>query len=156
MFLRCRPRQPYFAALRSVALTETSSQVLYSPQLTEETTLSLVLLTLILTVTTNFWWKNVIPQQRTNLARAKRTGPLRDYLETLKTEEEVGEKTNSKAFEKWLFADWLSDDKMQKDPALPFIRKVKWNSGDNPILVAVAAIMCCVLAASIGERIIPS
>ena len=29
----------------------------------------------------------------------------------------------------------------------------KWNSGDNPVLVAFGSIMACVVAASIGERI---
>ena len=60
--------------------------------------------------------------------------------------------TSERGFERWLFADWLRTDKQQKPAAIPFIKKVKWNSGDNPVLVAFGGIMAFVIAASIAER----
>jgi hypothetical protein len=49
---------------------------------------------------------------------------------------------DGRGFERWLFTDWLtkSDKKggRQKEPALPILKQVKWNSGDNPVLVTAA------------------
>ena len=60
-------------------------------------------------------------------------------------------------FERWLFSDWLNNNKSkggrQKEPALPILKKAKWNSGDNPVLVAAAIMMLGVVVASVTERI---
>lgn len=68
----------------------------------------------------------------------------------------------NRSFERWLFTDWLENDKQktkagrQKEPALPILKKAKWNSGDNPILAATALIMGGVIFTAITERIATS
>lgn len=64
-------------------------------------------------------------------------------------------------FERWLFSDWLKNNKSasaggggrKKEPALPLLKNAKWNSGDNPVLVASALIGICVILASLTERV---
>lgn len=69
---------------------------------------------------------------------------------------------NDRAFERWLFTDWLQDNKSarkpgrQKEPALPILKDAKWNSGDNPVLVASALIGLGVLLSAITERVFSS
>ncbi|KAJ1439128.1 hypothetical protein B484DRAFT_427824 [Ochromonadaceae sp. CCMP2298] len=69
----------------------------------------------------------------------------------------------NRRFEQWLFTDWVqklptakgsrgSTARPPKSAALPFLKKAKWNSGDNPILVAFASIISCGAAASLAER----
>ena len=65
---------------------------------------------------------------------------------------------DTRALERWLFTDWLrKDDKSkpgrQKEPALPVLKNAKWNSGDNPVLVAAALIMGGVLFTAVTERV---
>lgn len=71
---------------------------------------------------------------------------------------------NTRLFEKWLFTDWLeqaayrndpknTNKKPQKESALPILKNAKWNSGDNPIVVATALILFGVILTSILERI---
>ena len=61
-------------------------------------------------------------------------------------------------FERWLFTDWLENNKSagkpgrKKEPALPILKNAKWNSGDNPVLVTFAMMMVGVLIASVTER----
>jgi hypothetical protein len=60
-------------------------------------------------------------------------------------------------FERWLFSDWLNDNKSakggrQKPSALPVLKNAKWNSGDNPVLVTTAMLMVGVIVAAITER----
>lgn len=63
-------------------------------------------------------------------------------------------------FERWLFSDWLNNNKSkggrQKEPALPILKKAKWNSGDNPVVVTAAIMMLGVVVASVTERIAAS
>jgi len=64
-----------------------------------------------------------------------------------------------RSFERWLFTDWLrkpvgrARSGRQKDPAIPVLKDAKWNSGDNPVLVASALIGIAVLASSLAERV---
>jgi type II secretory pathway pseudopilin PulG len=64
-----------------------------------------------------------------------------------------------RALERWLFTDWLIKDSKirksgrQKEPAIPILKNAKWNSGDNPILVATTLILLGVLVTSVTERI---
>jgi len=85
------------------------------------------------------------------------------------TEQQINESTNNndemikpnvgdgRDFERWLFSDWLNSNKSkggrQKEPALPILKKAKWNSGDNPVLVTAAIMMLGVVVASVTERI---
>ena len=111
-------------------------------------------LSAILMVTTLFWWNVVIPQQRTRLAISKSRGEVYDMLQRLEDSEET-DSSPSLAIQRWLFADWLAQRKRRtaKPAAVPFLKKTKWNSGDNPILVAVAGIMSLVLVSAVSERI---
>ena len=64
--------------------------------------------------------------------------------------------------ERWLFSDWLNNNKStgggggggrKKEPALPFLKKAKWNSGDNPVVVTAAIMMVGIVIASVTERV---
>jgi hypothetical protein len=142
----------------------------------------------IICVVTGWVWANqVVPVSRTKLAISKNRGEVKEYLDELKkaaasddasnVEENLEEMANtsakedaagipkndddSRAFERWLFTDWLQDNKSstgrkagrQKEPALPILKDAKWNSGDNPILAASALIGLGVLFTAITERV---
>lgn len=76
--------------------------------------------------------------------------------------------SDGRALERWLFTDWIQqrqaarDDNRakragrQKEPALPILKKAKWNSGDNPVLVASALIGAGVLVSAVTERVVSS
>ena len=125
-----------------------------------------------------FWWSVLVPARRTALAKEKRDrddGSLGGYLEELREEDRrvaaaalaategglesgaavdgaVGDVAQERVFERWLLRDWLSDQSQQKAAALPFLPKAKFNSGDNPILVATALIMVTGVVSSVLER----
>eukprot|EP00640_Fibrocapsa_japonica_P005812 CAMPEP_0113938900 /NCGR_PEP_ID=MMETSP1339-20121228/5313_1 /TAXON_ID=94617 /ORGANISM="Fibrocapsa japonica" /LENGTH=121 /DNA_ID=CAMNT_0000942227 /DNA_START=335 /DNA_END=700 /DNA_ORIENTATION=- /assembly_acc=CAM_ASM_000762 len=114
------------------------------------------------------WANGVVPVSRTKLALSKRDGDVRKYLDELKTdannESNVDEKGvikpnvgDGRDVERWLFSDWLNSGTSKqggrkKEPALPVLKSAKWNSGDNPVLVASALIGLGVLITSITER----
>ena len=106
--------------------------------------LSVILLCVIAAIV---WSEQVVPISRTKLARSKRNGPVKDYLDDLEKKKE------EKPLETWLFSDWLNAQ-TKKEPALPVLKNAKWNSGDNPVLVTLAMLMVGVLVAAITERII--
>ena len=66
---------------------------------------------------------------------------------------------DGRGLERWLFSDWLVNNKSaggggrKKEPALPFLKKAKWNSGDNPVVVTAAIMMVGILIASVTERV---
>ena len=64
---------------------------------------------------------------------------------------------DDRAFERWLFTDWLekspSTGGRQKPSALPVLKDAKWNSGDNPVLAATALILLGVVFTAVTERI---
>lgn len=126
----------------------------YAPELTSDMLISMLSVSLLLLIATGFWWSTIIPQQRKKLALSKTRGEVKEYLEDLRSERssEGTAGKSQRGFERWLFADWLKRDNVAKPAAIPFIKKVKWNSGDNPVLVAFGGIMALVIAASIGER----
>mmetsp|Transcript_40534 Transcript_40534/g.61456 ORF Transcript_40534/g.61456 Transcript_40534/m.61456 type:complete len:237 (-) Transcript_40534:121-831(-) len=133
-------------------------------------------------IAANVWANEVVPVSRTKLAISKSRGEVREYLDELKegsinasksleetiTSEDI-ESDESKStkpnvgdgrdFERWLFSDWLNNDSgtgkpgRQKEPALPVLKKAKWNSGDNPVLVTSAIMLLGVLIASVTERV---
>jgi hypothetical protein len=114
---------------------------------------------------------------RTKLALSKRDGEVKEYLDSLKEASLVsvegdvdGNETSARNVEikpnvgdgrdveRWLFSDWLNNNKStgggrKKDPALPILKKAKWNSGDNPVLVTAAIMMVGIVIASITERV---
>jgi hypothetical protein len=136
------------------------------------------------------WANQVVPTSRANLAISKSRGQVKEYLTDLKasdpdkntriveaenlamtnTTTEVSEHIlepipevapkDDRAFERWLFTDWLEDNKSarkagrQKEPALPILKDAKWNSGDNPVLAATALISLGVLFTAITERVV--
>ncbi len=71
----------------------------------------------------------------------------------------IGRAKGNRAFERWLFTDWLVKDSQvrksgrQKEPAIPILKSAKWNSGDNPVLVATTLIFLGVVLTSVSERI---
>jgi hypothetical protein len=116
------------------------------------------------------------------LAISKSRGEVKEYLDELKasdpslveTDEDEfdGVATNStetapttattkedRGFERWLFTDWLIDNKSarqagrQKEPALPILKNAKWNSGDNPVLAATALLSMGLLFSAVTERV---
>ena len=69
-------------------------------------------------------------------------------------------KNDGRDFERWLFTDWLENNKSsgkpgrKKEPALPILKTAKWNSGDNPVVVTAALMMVGIVLASITERVL--
>jgi hypothetical protein len=67
--------------------------------------------------------------------------------------------SSERSFERWLFTDWLKDNKSerkggrQKEPALPILKDAKWNSGDNPIVVASLLMLVGLVLSALTERI---
>lgn len=120
------------------------------------------------------WAEAVVPVSRTKLALSKKNGPVRVYLDELReaahtngTDVPLGvvaagnfsvARSDDRAWERWLFADWLEKPQSakggrKKDPALPILKDAKWNSGDNPVLVATALILLGVIVTAITERL---
>lgn len=128
---------------------------------------------LISLVAGTVWSNEVVPVSRTKLALSKRDGSVKEYLDELKKDgytTQLDEEGNSlleggqipikpnvgdgRDFERWLFSDWLNNDKGTRKPsAIPILKKANWNSGDNPVLVSVAILGAAVLITSIAERI---
>eukprot|EP00587_Corethron_hystrix_P011106 CAMPEP_0113300278 /NCGR_PEP_ID=MMETSP0010_2-20120614/1975_1 /TAXON_ID=216773 ORGANISM="Corethron hystrix, Strain 308" /NCGR_SAMPLE_ID=MMETSP0010_2 /ASSEMBLY_ACC=CAM_ASM_000155 /LENGTH=202 /DNA_ID=CAMNT_0000153677 /DNA_START=403 /DNA_END=1007 /DNA_ORIENTATION=- /assembly_acc=CAM_ASM_000155 len=107
-----------------------------------------------LSVVASFVWANeVVPVSRTKLALSKRDGEVKEYLDGLKDpyldtlesdadNDEIVRKNveikpnvgDGRDVERWLFSDWLNNNKSggggrKKSPALPILKKAKWNSG---------------------------
>lgn len=131
------------------------------------------------------WANQVVPVSRTKLALSKKSGPVREYLDELReagatsttslnnsttTEallvnattdnvatEQQRIKEYDRAFERWLFTDWLEQPSAtagrKKEPALPILKDAKWNSGDNPVVAATGLILLGVLFTAVTERI---
>ena len=85
---------------------------------------------------------------------------INSSTDTDKSDNEIqSENQRDRGFERWLFNDWLVDNKSekkggrQKEPALPILKNAKWNSGDNPVVVAAALMMIGVMFTALTERI---
>jgi hypothetical protein len=76
-----------------------------------------------------------------------------------KDPEDASTSNDSRGFERWLFTDWLQDNKSakkagrQKEPALPILKEAKWNSGDNPVVVTAAMMVLGVIVTALTERV---
>jgi hypothetical protein len=135
------------------------------------------------------WQTQVVPTARTNLAISKSRGPVKDYLDELReagrlasddidgdttlpldladaegttnppTVKEKVPHSSARALERWLFTDWLLNNKSarkagrQKEAAIPILKDAKWNSGDNPVLAATLLIGLGVLFSAVTERV---
>jgi hypothetical protein len=132
----------------SIASTQASSATTFEPVLPDTSLLiGMGSVTILCVIAAIVWANQVVPVSRTKLALSKKKGgEVRDYLDELQESEDRG-------VEKWLFSDWLNNDKRKKDPALPLLPKAKWNSGDNPVLVTSALLMVGVLIAAVTERV---
>lgn len=127
-----------------------SPQTTFEPMLPDASAYASIGIVAVLCVACWFVWNDqVVPISRQKLANSKRGGGVREYLDELSSEDT--DKGDRKV-EKWLFADWLNPNK-KKEAAVPFLKKAKWNSGDNPVLVASALIGFAVMFASVTERI---
>ena len=141
-------------ATASASATEQSLEAttrVFEAQLPEGTAFALGITSVILAISGYIWWNVLVPQKRTELLQSKKNGEVKEYLQELMSAEE----TNEKGFERWLLTDWLRSAKKQrniKKAALPFLKKAKWNSGDNPILVAFGSIMALVMTSVLFER----
>jgi len=80
-----------------------------------------------------YWDKVIVPQKRAEVAASKRKGEIKEYLEDIRGDDE-------RKAEQWLFTDWLEPNK-EKTPAVPFLPKKKFNSGDNPVIAAAGLIV---------------
>ena len=73
-----------------------------------------------------YWWYELVPAKRSELAKAKRDkseGSLGGYLEELRADEK---NTTDRRFEKWLLSDWLDEKRnAKKAAAIPFLGKVR-------------------------------
>ena len=98
------------------------------------------------------WWTQTVPAKRLEVSKSKRGGEIGEYLEELASEAEAaaGPTSGERRLERWLLTDWLNPSR--KEPALPFLPKAKFNSGDNPIIAATALILAFGVANALGER----
>lgn len=97
----------------------------------------------------------------TNAAADGAVSPITETFEKEKAENQSlsSTSTQNRAFERWLFTDWLVDNKSekkagrQKEPALPILKNAKWNSGDNPVVVAAFLMLVGIVFTTLTERI---
>jgi hypothetical protein len=120
--------------------------------------LSLVLTSILSVAAYVFWSNAIVPAKREELMKDKQPGgQVESYLGGLEEgggeEEEVGVGRN---FQRWLFSDWLrareGKGRRKKDRAIPGL-KGKFNSGDNPVLVAAAGIIALGVADGVFGKV---
>jgi len=138
----------------NILLSETGGapQQTFDPVLPDTTTLVGFGSLIVLCAAAAWVWANqVVPVSRTKLVLSKKNGDVKEYLEGLQED-------STRPVEQWLFTDWLEQQKArggrQKEPALPILKSAKWNSGDNPVLVATALIGAGVVFTSVTERVL--
>lgn len=150
-----------------------------------ETLVGMVVIGVLCMVLYFVWSEQVVPVSRTKLAISKNRGEVKAYLDDLRASADPAhtdmEMTNTsgilvdsdsidtgpkssrpsseRSFERWLFTDWLKDNKSerkggrQKEPALPILKDAKWNSGDNPVVVASLLMLIGLVLSALTERI---
>jgi hypothetical protein len=160
--------QSHFPTLTTASDIVASHATDFEPILPSSATLVAFFAIVIISVAAAQVWANdVVPAKRRELAISKSRGEVKGYLDELREADEAQDDTTEgitegerspvkedRKFERWLFSDWLNNDKNTRKPAaIPLLKKAKWNSGDNPVLVASGMIMLCVLIASVTERV---
>lgn len=172
-------------ALSTTGLSESSRGVYEAVLPQSETLIGMGLIVVLCFALYYVWSEQVVPVSRTKLAISKSRGEVKEYLDELKAsadtlplvgvevvnststttdKEAIGTVPSStppssdRRFERWLFTDWLKDNKSmrkggrQKDPALPILKDAKWNSGDNPVVVAALIMMVGLIFTAFTER----
>jgi hypothetical protein len=142
--MRNRHQMKICSDIVNTELVNTELVKTFDPQINLEQIGSMSIITFSLAVVALYWWNVVIPTKRKEVALSKSRGEIRDYLDDIR-------ENNDKSFERWFLTDWLNQTK-NKPAAIPFLKKAKWNSGDNPILVAFAGIFSLILIAGFAER----
>jgi hypothetical protein len=149
-----------------------STTTSFEPILPDTSTLiGFGILTILCVICALVWSNEVVPVSRSKLAISKSRGQVKEYLDDLKeaaasasavaadssstsTTTTTNDSSSSRAFERWLMTDWLTDNKSRKQPAIPILKRAKWNSGDNPVVVTAAMMMVGIVIASVTERIV--
>ena len=136
-----------YVSANSIQLaTSSTTTTAFEPILPDASTLiGFGILTLLCVICALVWSNEVVPISRSKLAISKSRGQVRVYLDDLKAE--------PRPLETWLMSDWLTDNKSRKQPAIPMLKRAKWNSGDNPVVVTAAMMMVGIVVASVTERI---
>lgn len=123
----------------------------YGPEMHSEQLYAFGAVTGMTAVGYQIWEKILVPQKRLELSRSKRGGEVKQLLD------EIEAAPNDRALERWFFSDWIearSGTQAKKKAAVPFLPKTKFNSGDNPVIGAVAAIMLIgILSSSVKEAV---
>ena len=154
-----------------------------------ETLVGMGLIVVLCAVAAWVWSEQVVPVSRTKLALSKKDGEVKAYLDELKESSSISDLNNTvpqaeslsknensrptptpttkkgandRAFERWLFTDWLENNKSaasragrggrKKEPALPILKSAKWNSGDNPVVVAAALMIIGLVLTAVVEQ----
>lgn len=131
-----------------IPTTDPTLTIPFEPILPDTTTLvGFGILTILCVIAAFVWSNDVVPVSRSKLAISKSRGDVKAYLDDLKTAED-------RPFQTWLFNDWLTNNKSRKQPAIPILKRAKWNSGDNPVVVTAAMMMVGIIIASVTERIL--
>ena len=101
-----------------------------------------------------YWWRVTVPEKRLEISKSKKAGELKGVLDELAEENvEAGTPTSGeKRLERWLLTDWLRQEK-RKEPALPFLPRSKFNSGDNPILAAGLLILLTGVLSAVVKQV---
>ena len=141
---------PSSMLLLSTTVTEQQPATSFDPILPETSTLVGMGVIVALCVAAAIVWNTqVVPVSRTKLALSKSKGDVKEYLDELRDADD----DDNRKVEQWLFTDWLDKSKTKKAPAVPFLKKAKWNSGDNPVVVTAAMMMVGIVVASFTERV---
>jgi hypothetical protein len=137
-----------YVSANSIQLATSSTTATdFEPILPDTNTLiGFGILTLLCVICALVWSNEVVPISRSKLAISKSRGQVRVYLDDLKAE--------PRPLETWLMSDWLADNKSRKQPAIPLLKRAKWNSGDNPVVVTAAMMLVGIVVASVTERIV--
>lgn len=152
---------PVGTAAASLGQTTTTTTTVFEPIMPDTTALLGFGAVVAISIAAAYVWSTqVVPVSRTKLALSKKSGEVRNYLDELQQDKDGTVESGGggdRKFEQWLFTDWLqTDKKKKKDPALPILKKAKWNSGDNPVLAATALIALGVIGSSVVERLAAS
>ncbi|KAJ1623416.1 hypothetical protein T492DRAFT_1055232 [Pavlovales sp. CCMP2436] len=137
-------------ALLSSRVTMLVPPVEYGPEMHPEQLAAMGLVTVMTAAGYVLWDRVLVPQKRLELSLSKKKGSVKALLDELDQQAPT-----ERTLERWFFSDWIdarSGSPQKKKAAIPFLPKAKFNSGDNPVIGAVAAIMFIgVLSCSVKE-----